>query len=141
MARRAFRIWRSTCRQLGCDFYAFSAHKMFGPTGVGVLYGREALLEKMPPYKGGGDMILEVAFDKTIYNELPYKFEAGTPNIAGVVGLGAAVDYLQQVGMDNIAAYEASLLDYMSTSAKWRGWLEIDRHGRAQSQRAVVYAR
>lgn len=101
-------------QQLGCDFYAFSAHKMFGPTGVGVLYGRESLLENMPPYKGGGDMILEVAFNKTTYNELPYKFEAGTPNISGVIGLGAAIDYLHQVGMDNIAAHEASLLDYMS---------------------------
>lgn len=99
---------------LGCDFYAFSGHKMFGPTGTGVLYGREALLEAMPPYQGGGDMILEVRFDKTTYNELPYKFEAGTPNIAGVVGLGAAVDYLGEVGMENIGAYESELLAYMT---------------------------
>ncbi len=99
---------------LGCDFYAFSGHKMFGPTGTGVLYGREALLEAMPPYQGGGDMILEVRFDKTTYNELPYKFEAGTPNIAGVVGLGAAVDYLGEVGMENIGAYEQELLAYMT---------------------------
>jgi cysteine desulfurase/selenocysteine lyase len=86
---------------------------MFGPTGVGVLYGREALLEEMPPYKGGGDMILEVSFNCTTYNELPYKFEAGTPNISGVIGLGAAVDYLQSVGLANIAEYEHGLLDYM----------------------------
>ncbi len=99
---------------LGCDFYAFSGHKMFGPTGTGVLYGREELLEAMPPYKGGGDMILEVHFDKTIYNELPYKFEAGTPNISGVVGLGAAVDYLSSVGLDRIAVYEHELLEYMT---------------------------
>jgi cysteine desulfurase/selenocysteine lyase len=98
---------------LGCDFYAFSGHKMFGPTGTGVLWGREELLEEMPPWQGGGDMILEVSFDKTIYNELPYKFEAGTPNISGVVGLGAAIDYLQAIGMDNIAAYEQELHDYM----------------------------
>ena len=98
---------------LGCDFYAFSGHKMFGPTGTGVLWGREALLEKMPPYKGGGDMILEVTFDKTVFNELPYKFEAGTPNIAGTIGFGAAVDYLQSVGMSNINAHEKSLHDYM----------------------------
>ena len=102
-------------QSLGCDFYAFSAHKMFGPTGVGVLYGREALLENMPPYQGGGDMILEVSFEATTYNELPYKFEAGTPNISGVIGLGAAVDYLTAIGMDKIAAHEAELLDYMMT--------------------------
>ena len=100
---------------LGCDFYAFSGHKMFGPTGTGVLWGREALLEKMPPYKGGGDMILEVTFDKTVFNELPYKFEAGTPNIAGTIGFGAAVDYLQSVGMSNINAHEKSLHDYMAS--------------------------
>jgi len=98
---------------LDCDFYAFSGHKMFGPTGVGVLYGREALLETMPPYQGGGDMILEVSFAGTTYNELPYKFEAGTPNISGVIGLGAAVDYLQSVGLERISAYENELLDYM----------------------------
>ncbi|MGI9199587.1 MAG: cysteine desulfurase [Woeseiaceae bacterium] len=101
-------------QKLGCDFYAFSAHKMVGPTGVGVLFGREKLLEKMPPYKGGGDMILEVSFENTTYNELPYKFEAGTPNISGVVGLGAAIDYLTSIGMENIAAHEARLLDYMT---------------------------
>ena len=98
---------------LGCDFYAFSGHKMFGPTGTGVLYGREAILDAMPPWQGGGDMILEVSFDKTIYNELPYKFEAGTPNISGVVGLGAAVDYLQSIGMQTIARYEQELHDHM----------------------------
>ena len=101
-------------RELDCDFFAFSGHKMFGPTGTGVLYGREALLDTMPPYQGGGDMILEVRFDKTTYNELPYKFEAGTPNISGVVGLGAAVDYLGEVGMENIAAYEHELLEYLT---------------------------
>jgi cysteine desulfurase/selenocysteine lyase len=98
---------------LGCDFYAFSGHKMFGPTGTGVLYGRESLLDEMPPYQGGGDMILEVSFDGTTYNELPYKFEAGTPNISGVIGLGAAVDYLQAIGMDRIAEHERELLGYM----------------------------
>ncbi len=101
-------------QELDCDFYAFSGHKMFGPTGTGVLYGRESLLDAMPPWQGGGDMILEVRFDGTIYNELPYKFEAGTPNIAGVVGLGAAVDYLQGIGMARISAHEAALLAYMS---------------------------
>lgn len=99
---------------LDCDFYAFSGHKMFGPTGTGVLYARESLLDSMPPYKGGGDMILEVSFKGTTYNELPYKFEAGTPNISGVIGLGVAVDYLQSVGLANIAEYEQQLFAYMS---------------------------
>ncbi len=98
---------------LGCDFYAFSSHKMIGPTGAGVLWGREALLEAMPPYKGGGDMILEVSFEHTVFNELPYKFEAGTPNISGTIGLGAAVDYLQSVGMHNIYQHEKALHSYM----------------------------
>ena len=98
---------------LGCDFYAFSGHKMFGPTGTGVLYGREALLDAMPPYQGGGDMILEVRFDGTVYNDLPYKFEAGTPNIAGVIGLGAAVDYLGNIGPARVAAHEQRLLDIL----------------------------
>lgn len=99
-------------QDLDCDFYAFSGHKMCGPTGVGVLYGRAALLEAMPPYQSGGDMIASVSFEKTVYNTLPYKFEAGTPNMAGVIGLGAAIDYLTAVGMDRIAAYEQELLDY-----------------------------
>jgi cysteine desulfurase/selenocysteine lyase len=101
-------------QDLGCDFYAFSGHKMFGPTGTGILYGRENLLDAMPPYKGGGDMILEVSFDGTVFNELPYKFEAGTPNISGVIGLGAAVDYLQSLDMQQVAQHEARLLDYMT---------------------------
>ncbi len=99
---------------IGCDFYAFSGHKMFGPTGIGVLFGKEKHLEAMPPYQGGGDMILEVSFSGTTYNELPYKFEAGTPNISGAIGLGAAVQYLQHLGMDSVAAYEQELLDYMT---------------------------
>ncbi len=101
-------------RALDCDFYAFSGHKMLGPTGTGVLYGKEALLDAMPPYQGGGDMILEVRFDGTTYNELPYKFEAGTPNIAGVVGLGAAARYLQAIGMDRVADHERELLGYLA---------------------------
>ena len=100
-------------RAIDCDFSAFSGHKMFGPTGTGVLYRREVLLDAMPPYQGGGDMILEVRFDGTVYNELPYKFEAGTPNIAGVIGLGAAIDYLEHVGPDRIAEHEARLLDIL----------------------------
>jgi cysteine desulfurase / selenocysteine lyase len=99
-------------RDLDADFYAFSGHKLYGPTGVGVLYGKAALLDVMPPYQGGGDMIKSVTFDKTIYNDLPYKFEAGTPNIAGGIGLGAAIDYVNHIGIDRIAAWENELLGY-----------------------------
>jgi cysteine desulfurase/selenocysteine lyase len=99
-------------QELGCDFYAFSGHKMFGPTGVGVLYGREALLERMPPWQGGGDMILTVSFGKTVYNTLPYKFEAGTPNISGVIGLGAAVDFMQSLDLEAAQAHEHALLEH-----------------------------
>jgi cysteine desulfurase/selenocysteine lyase len=100
---------------LDCDFYCFSSHKMCGPTGIGVLYGREALLNAMPPWQGGGDMILAVTFEKTTFNQLPWKFEAGTPHIAGAVGLAAAIDYLEDLGMGRIAAYEHELLEYATT--------------------------
>ncbi|MDO9241964.1 MAG: cysteine desulfurase, partial [Methylicorpusculum sp.] len=103
---------------LDCDFYAFSGHKLYGPSGVGILYGKRALLEAMPPYQGGGDMIRKVTFEETEYNSLPYKFEAGTPSIADVIGLGAAIDYLNDIGMDAIAAYEAELLDYATEKAR-----------------------
>jgi len=99
-------------RSLDCDFYAFSGHKMFGPTGIGVLYGKYDLLDRLPPYQGGGDMISSVTFEKTTYNDLPYKFEAGTPNIAGVVGLGAAIEYINGIGLERIGAYERTLLTY-----------------------------
>ncbi len=99
---------------LDADFYVFSGHKMFAPTGIGILYGKEHLLDDMPPWQGGGDMILEVSFAGTTYNELPYKFEAGTPNIAAAAGLGASVHYLQDIGMDAIAEYEHSLLAYLT---------------------------
>jgi cysteine desulfurase/selenocysteine lyase len=103
---------RVDVRDLDCDFYAFSGHKVYGPTGVGALYAKQALLEAMPPYQGGGDMILSVSFEKTTYNALPYKFEAGTPNIEGVVGLAAALDYVGSLGLENIAAHEQDLLHY-----------------------------
>ncbi|HEX9004515.1 MAG TPA: cysteine desulfurase [Blastocatellia bacterium] len=99
-------------RELDCDFYAFSSHKMCGPTGIGVLYGKSHWLESLPPVMGGGDMIASVTFEKTTYNSLPYKFEAGTPNIADAIGLGVAIDYLNNIGLDKIAAYEHELLDY-----------------------------
>lgn len=101
-------------QDLDCDFYAFSAHKMCGPTGIGILYGKAHLLESMQPFKGGGDMIASVSFEKTTYNDIPYKFEAGTPPIAAVIGFGAAIDYLEQIGLDTIAAYEHELLVYAS---------------------------
>jgi cysteine desulfurase/selenocysteine lyase len=99
-------------QKLGCDFYAFSGHKVYGPTGIGVLYGKTRLLEAMPPYQGGGDMISSVTFERTTYNKLPYKFEAGTPDIAGVIGLGAALEYVEDIGIDAIAAHEHDLLAY-----------------------------
>ena len=99
-------------QDLGADFYAFSGHKLYGPTGIGVLYGRKELLEAMPPWQGGGDMIRSVSFEKTTYNELPYKFEAGTPDIAGAIGLGAAIDYVGSVGLQAIADHEHELLSY-----------------------------
>jgi cysteine desulfurase/selenocysteine lyase len=97
---------------LGCDFYAFSGHKVYGPTGIGVLYGKEEVLAEMPPYQGGGDMIRSVTFEKTTYNVLPYKFEAGTPDIAGAIGLGAALDYVSKLGIDRVAAHGQDLLAY-----------------------------
>jgi cysteine desulfurase/selenocysteine lyase len=99
-------------QKLGCDFYVFSGHKIYGPTGIGVLYGKAELLEAMPPYQLGSDMIKSVTFERTVYNDLPYKFEAGTPNIAGVIGMGAAIDYLTEIGMDRIDSYEHGLLEY-----------------------------
>ena len=99
-------------QDLGCDFFAFSGHKLYGPTGIGVLYGRAGLLNAMPPYQGGGEMIKSVTFEKTIYNDLPHKFEAGTPDIAGAIGLGTAIDYISNLGMDNIYNYERELLEY-----------------------------
>ncbi len=123
-------------RDLDCDFYAFSGHKMFGPTGVGVLYGKETWLDKLPPYQGGGDMISHVSFEKTVYNELPYKFEAGTPHIVGVIALGAAVDYLLKVGMKRIERYETGLLAHATKTL-----LEVDGLkviGEAEAKAAVI---
>ncbi len=113
---------------IGCDFYACSAHKMYGPTGIGALYGRKDLLEAMPPYQGGGEMIKSVTFEKTIYNDLPHKFEAGTPNIAGAIGFGAAVDFLNRIGLDRIAQHERELLEHgMSRLEKVEGLTQIGR--------------
>jgi len=121
---------------LDCDFYCFSGHKMCGPTGIGVLYGRESLLAAMPPWQGGGDMILAVSFKGTIYNELPYKFEAGTPHIAGAIGLGAAVDYLESIGLERIAAAEQDLLEY--ATKRLAGIPGLTLVGTAPAKAAVV---
>jgi cysteine desulfurase/selenocysteine lyase len=121
---------------LDCDFYAFSGHKMCGPTGIGVLYARESLLENMPLFMGGGEMVISVSFEKTIYNDLPYRFEAGTPPIAQAVGLGAAIDYLDALGMDNIAAYEHELLEQATAELSAIEGLRII--GTAPGKAAVV---
>ena len=123
-------------QKLDCDFYVFSGHKLYAPSGIGVLYGKQALLEAMPPYQGGGDMIRKVTFEETEYNSLPYKFEAGTPSIADVVGLGAAIDYLTEIGMDKIAAYEAELLSYATEKAKQIKGLKII--GEAKEKGAIL---
>ncbi len=123
-------------QELNCDFYVFSGHKLYGPSGIGVLYGKQALLEAMPPYQGGGDMIRTVTFEKSTYAGLPHKFEAGTPAIAEVIGLGAAIDYLNDIGMTNIAAYEAELLDYATEQAKQIDGLKLI--GEAQEKGAIL---
>ena len=123
-------------QELDADFYALSAHKLFGPTGMGVLYGKRELLEAMPPYRGGGEMIKEVTFDKTTYADLPYKFEAGTPNIADVVAFKFALDYIQEIGKSNIAAYENELLNYATEKLEQIEGLKII--GKAKEKVSVV---
>jgi cysteine desulfurase/selenocysteine lyase len=123
-------------QNLDCDFYAFSGHKLCGPTGIGVLYGKAAMLEKMQPFKGGGDMILSVTFEKTTYNTIPHKFEAGTPPIAAAIGLGAAIDYLSEIGMDVIAAHELALLNYATEQMNRMPGVRII--GTAHNKAAVI---
>ena len=123
-------------QELDCDFLALSGHKMYGPTGIGVLYGKEKLLKSMPPYQGGGDMILNVTFEKTTFNELPYKFEAGTSNIEGVIALGAAIDYINSIGIENIHAYESSLMQYAERELKSVPGLKII--GNAKEKAGVI---
>ncbi len=118
---------------LDCDFYAFSGHKLYGPTGVGVLYGKADLLAAMPPYQGGGDMIRQVTFERTTYNDLPYKFEAGTPHIAGGIALGAAIDYLEGVGLEAVAAHEQALLAHATTRAAATPGLRLIGTARAKA--------
>lgn len=122
--------------EIGCDFYAFSGHKLYGPTGTGILYGRQALLAAMPPYQGGGDMIRQVSFSGTTWNDLPYKFEAGTPNIAGGIALGAAIDYVRGVGLAAIATHEAALLSYADALAQ--DFSGLTRVGTARDKGAIL---
>jgi len=123
-------------QELDADFYAFSAHKMYGPNGVGVLYGKEKWLEKMPPYQGGGEMISEVSFEETTFNELPYKFEAGTPNINGVIAFGAALELIDSIGLSHVAAWEHELLDYATSKLKEIEGLKI--YGEAPGKSGVI---
>jgi len=123
-------------QELDCDFYVFSGHKLYGPSGIGVMYGKQALLEAMPPYQGGGDMIKTVSFEQSTYAGLPHKFEAGTPNIADVIGLGAAIDYINEIGMADIAAYEAELLTYATQQANKIKGLRII--GEAKDKGAIL---
>ncbi|MBV9622030.1 MAG: cysteine desulfurase [Gammaproteobacteria bacterium] len=127
---------RVDVQALGADFYTFSAHKMYGPTGIGVLYAREALLESMPPWQGGGDMIRTVSFERTTYNELPYRFEAGTPNISGAIGLAAAMDYLESLSLEAVAAHEARLLEL--ATAQVGALPDIELIGTAAHKAAVL---
>jgi len=121
---------------LDCDFYAFSAHKMYGPNGVGVLYGKKSWLDQMPPYQGGGEMISEVSFDGTTFNELPYKFEAGTPNITSVIAFGAAINFINEIGLQNIAEWEHSLLEYATSKLKEIQGIKI--YGEAPQKSSVI---
>ncbi|HDZ16219.1 MAG TPA: cysteine desulfurase [Methylophaga aminisulfidivorans] len=123
-------------QDLDCDFYVFSGHKMFAPTGIGAFYGKQSLLEAMPPWQGGGDMILSVSFEHTEYNAVPYKFEAGTPHIAGAIGLGAAIDYMQSIGIANITAYEHALLSY--ATEKVSAMADVRIIGTAQNKASVL---
>ncbi len=123
-------------QKLDCDFYAFSGHKLYGPTGVGVLYGKQELLEELPPYQGGGEMIAKVSFEKTTYNELPFKFEAGTPNYIDTIGLAKAIEYIQAIGLNNIYKYETELLDYATEKIQALDWIKII--GTAKSKSSVI---
>ena len=122
--------------KINADFYCFSGHKIYAPTGIGVLYGKKKLLDEMPPYQGGGDMIKSVTFEKTIYNDVPNKFEAGTPNISGAIGLGVAIDYILEIGIENVAKHEADLLEYASQKIREIEGVEII--GNAKDKASVL---
>ena len=121
---------------LDCDFFVFSGHKIYGPTGTGILYGKEEILNSMPPYEGGGDMIKTVSFKGTTYNDLPFKFEAGTPNIAGCIALGTAIKYIQEIGIENVKNYETELLNYATEKLSAIEGLKI--YGTAKQKSSVI---
>ncbi len=127
---------RIDVQDLDCDFFAFSGHKVYGPTGVGALYGKEALLEQLPPWQGGGEMIKEVRFERTVYNELPFKFEAGTPDFIGIIGLGEAIRFIEEIGIEEIAAYEHTILAYMTE--RMRAVPGLHLFGEAASKSSVT---
>ena len=135
-AAQAIQHLRVDVQELDCDFLAFSGHKIYGPTGIGVMYAKEAILEQMPPYHGGGDMISSVTFEKTLYKKAPHKFEAGTPNIAGAIGLGAALEYLQKVGFENIIPHETDLVNYAAKALSSVNELKLI--GTAKDKASVV---
>ena len=123
-------------QKIGADFYCFSGHKLYGPTGIGILYGKKQLLNEMPPYQGGGDMIKSVTFDETVYNDVPHKFEAGTPNISGAIGLSAAIDYIREIGIEKISKHESELLEYASKELKKINNVQII--GNAENKASVL---
>jgi cysteine desulfurase/selenocysteine lyase len=135
-AAQAIQHFTIDVQALDCDFLVFSGHKIYGPTGTGILYGKEAILNEMPPYEGGGDMIKTVSFKGTTYNDLPFKFEAGTPNIAGCIALGTAVKYVQEIGIENISTYETELLNYATEKLSAIGGLTI--YGTAKQKSSVI---
>ena len=123
-------------QSLDCDFFVFSGHKVFGPTGIGVLYGKKEILEEMPPYQGGGDMIAKVSFEKTTFNDLPFKFEAGTPNISGVIGLGKAIEFIESIDKNNLSLHEQDLLEYAQDKLLLIEGLQII--GKAANKSSVI---
>lgn len=135
-AAQAIQHKKIDVQALDCEFLVFSGHKIYGPTGIGVLYGKQEYLEKMPPWQGGGEMIQEVTFEKTTYNELPFKFEAGTPNYIGAIGLGAAIEYVEEIGLENIDIYEQKLLDYATDKLSSIDGIKI--YGQAQNKTSVI---
>jgi cysteine desulfurase/selenocysteine lyase len=135
-AAQAIQHFTIDVQALDCDFLVFSGHKIYGPTGTGILYGKEAILNEMPPYEGGGDMIKTVSFKGTTYNDLPFKFEAGTPNIAGCIALGTAVKYVQEIGIENISTYETELLNYATEKLSAIEGLTI--YGTAKQKSSVI---
>ncbi len=137
-AAQAINHLKIDVQKLDCDFLAFSGHKLYGPTGIGVLYGKVNYLEAMPPYQGGGDMISKVTFEETTYNELPHKFEAGTPDIAGAIGLGAAIEYIENIGLENISHHENLLLEYATKAVQDLSGIKNNRNSKRKNRSTII---